>query len=53
MSDFELVIHQETLETQKRYRNRKIHIEKRWRRFQDNMKGIFGGTKNTAAVGAK
>ncbi|MDJ0333440.1 tyrosine-type recombinase/integrase [Planococcus sp. S3-L1] len=29
MSDFELVKHQDTLETQKRYYNRKIHIEKK------------------------
>lgn len=29
MSNFELVIHQDTLETQKRYHNRKIHIEKK------------------------
>ncbi|ANU28275.1 tyrosine-type recombinase/integrase [Planococcus versutus] len=29
MSDFELVMHQDALETQKRYHNRKIHIEKK------------------------
>lgn len=29
MSDLELVTHQDTLETQKRYHNRKIHIEKK------------------------
>ena len=29
MIEFKLAIHQNTLETQKRYQNRKIHIEKK------------------------
>ena len=39
MSDFELVIHQDTLETQKRYHNRKIHIEKKMEEIPRQYEG--------------
>ncbi|WP_233569683.1 hypothetical protein [Planomicrobium sp. Y74] len=39
MSNFELVIPQDTLETQKRYYNRKIHIEKKMEEIPRQYEG--------------
>lgn len=39
MSDFELVVHQDALETQKRYHNRRIHLEQKMEKIPSQYEG--------------
>lgn len=50
MVNLEIVTSLNSLKTQKRYSERKVYIEKRRMKFQDNMKEISRGTKNTASA---
>ncbi|WP_251048051.1 hypothetical protein [Planococcus sp. ISL-109] len=46
MTDFKLATHQDTLETQKRYHNRKIHIEKKMEEIPKQYEGDIRRYKN-------
>lgn len=46
MTGFKVAIHQDTLETQKRYQNRKIHIEKKMEEISKQYEGDIRRYKN-------
>ncbi|WP_239457306.1 hypothetical protein [Planococcus versutus] len=53
MTGFKLAIYQDTLEIQKRYHNRKIHIEKKMEEIPKQYEAIFGDTRTIAAAQVK